>query len=204
MLKDLKNMGRNGKSLWPLIAVGIVLLVSLGVGMYLFFSEATPPQEAETGPAQEIPFGVLTSESAPTMNYKLYFPSPEDGYLRAEPREIQLVADPLIQMRLVLAELIRGPQTGLVRTFPEDTRVKDIFVDHSGIAYVNFSRELQTGFPGGAWTETLTIYSLTNTLTENFDDINRVQILVEGHEIDTLAGHIDTSEPFEPRKGLVR
>jgi spore germination protein GerM len=200
----LNDMGRNGKSLWPLIAAGIALLLALSVGSYLFFREAAPPELVEGLAEEPVSFAVATSLSGPTINYKLYFPSPEDGYLRAEPREISIVSDPVNQMGLVVGELIRGPHTGLVPTFPEDTRVKNIFVDHSGIAYVNFTREIQTGFPGGAWTETLTIYSLTNTLSLNFEDIDRVQILVEGREVETLAGHIDTSEPFKPREGLIR
>jgi len=202
MLKDIP--GRNGKSLWPLIAAGMSLLIALAVGAYLFFSEATPPEVAEPEPEPQSVFGVATSTTAPTVNFKLYFPSAKDGYLRAEPREIAVVPDPINQMGLVVTELIRGSKTGLVPTFPEDTRVKNIFLDDAGTVYVNFSRELQTGFPGGAWTETLTIYSLANTLALNFDDVKRVQLLVEGSEIETLAGHIDTSEPFGPRKGLVR
>jgi len=196
--------GRNGKSLWPLIAAGISLLLALSVGAYLFFREAAPPEMVEPEMEPQRTFDVATSSTAPTASYKLYFPSAKDGYLRSEPREIAIVPDPISQIGLVIVELIRGPKTGLVPTFPEDTRVKDIFLDGKGTVYVNFSRELQTGFPGGAWTETLTIYSLTNTLTMNFEDIDRVQILVEGHEIETLAGHIDTSEPFRPREGLVR
>jgi spore germination protein GerM len=80
--------------------------------------------------------------------------------------------------------------------------VKSGFISPDGTAYINFSREIQHEFPGGAWTETLTIYSLTNTLAEAFPDIRQVQIMVEGTAIDTLAGHIDTTRPFRPRPAL--
>jgi hypothetical protein len=37
---------------------------------------------------------------------------------------------------------------------------------------------------------------LVNTLLFNFKEINQVQILVEGTEIETLAGHVDCRKPF--------
>jgi hypothetical protein len=44
--------------------------------------------------------------------------------------------------------------------------------------------------------ELASIYSVVNSLTQNVSGINRVQILIEGAEAETLAGHIDLSRPL--------
>jgi spore germination protein GerM len=63
---------------------------------------------------------------------------------------------------------------------------------------LDFSRELQTNHSGGSAGELLTVYSIVNTLAENIHGISRVQILVEGNEVETLAGHLDLREPLSP------
>jgi len=50
--------------------------------------------------------------------------------------------------------------------------------------------------PGGALEETLTVYSIVDALTVNLPAILRVQILVGGKEVDTLAGHVDLRQPL--------
>ena len=42
------------------------------------------------------------------------------------------------------------------------------------------------------------LYSLVNTVVHNFAEIHKVQILVQGQEVSTLAGHLDTSRPLRP------
>ena len=39
-------------------------------------------------------------------------------------------------------------------------------------------------------------YSIVNALTVNLPAIQRVQILVDGKEVDTLAGHVDLRHPL--------
>lgn len=188
---------RNGRGILPWIAAGAILSVVLGIGAYMFFRDAREPSGETTEEFQP-----MTSMAGPRVPVTLYFPSKDGRYLKAEARDIRGVPERVVQVREVVEELIRGPKTGLTPSFPAGSRVKGIFFDDKGTAYINFSRELQSEYPGGAWTETLTIYSLVNTLTEDFPEIKHVQILVEGNSIPTLAGHIDTSRPFGPRTAL--
>jgi spore germination protein GerM len=189
-----KNEGR----LWPWVTAAVVIALLLSVGAYMFFSGAATKTPVQAAPV----FETATTFSGPRMSVTLYFPSKDGRWLSPEKRDIKEGADLRENVLDVVSELVRGPATGLTPAFPADTRVKGVFIDPKGTAYVNFSRELQSEYPGGAWTETLTIYSLVNTLTEDFPEIKQVQILIEGSAVDTLAGHIDTSRPFSPRPAL--
>ena len=66
-----------------------------------------------------------------------------------------------------------------------------------GDAYVDLSGELQKNHPGGTTNEVLTIYSLVSALTSNLPAVTGVQILIDGREVDTLAGHVDLRRPIE-------
>ena len=50
--------------------------------------------------------------------------------------------------------------------------------------------------PGGSLDEIFTVYTLVNALTVNLPAVTRVQILVDGKEVDTLAGHVDLRHPL--------
>ena len=58
------------------------------------------------------------------------------------------------------------------------------------------TRELVQNHPGGSSAEELTVFSLSNTLIANFPAIKTVKILVEGREIQSIAGHLDLTIPY--------
>jgi hypothetical protein len=62
---------------------------------------------------------------------------------------------------------------------------------------VDLSAEISTAHPGGTTNEILTVYAIVNALTVNLPAISGVQLLVNGQEVDTLAGHIDLRRPLQ-------
>ena len=40
------------------------------------------------------------------------------------------------------------------------------------------------------------MYAIVNAVTVNLPDVTAVQILIEGKEVDTLAGHLDLRAPL--------
>ena len=50
---------------------------------------------------------------------------------------------------------------------------------------------------GGALDELFTVYVIVDALTVNLPAIARVQILIDGKETDTLAGHVDLRHPLQ-------
>lgn len=94
--------------------------------------------------------------------------------------------------QLAVEELLKKPNTkGLVEVFPQNAKVKSVKVEN-GTATVDFNRALKTEFKGGSTGEELLVDSLVNTLTD-FSEIKKVKILIEGKEIESLAGHMDLS-----------
>ena len=42
----------------------------------------------------------------------------------------------------------------------------------------------------------MTVYTIVNALLTNLPDLQEVQILIDGQEVDTLAGHVDLRRPL--------
>lgn len=122
-------------------------------------------------------------------------------YIESTPTEFLLVP---VKARLdkrenlplkALEALIAGPQDPkLMGPLPKETRVLSLEVK-GGTAYANFSREIGN-FNGGSSLEALAMASIVNTLTE-FPQIQRVQFMVEGTNLDTLGGHILIEGPLK-------
>lgn len=130
----------------------------------------------------------------------LFFVTRDGNSFHEETREIEGGVTTTEDAKRILIELTKGPERGdLLPTIPQGTQLLNLFIDSSGTAYVDFNRGLRDGLKGGARGELYTIFSIVNTLASNLVRITRVQILVEGAEIPTLGGHIDTRMALPPQ-----
>jgi len=150
---------------------------------------------AETGPAKE---EEAAGEVERKINVKLFFQAADRPGLVIEERPVAFSTDLSRQLRGVVEELVRGSKIGLGPTLSPETRVLDVFVTPRGIAYVDLSKEVVAGHPGGSEAERMTVYSVVDSLTASFPGVKRVQILVEDKPAETLAGHIDLTRPLLP------
>ncbi|MBU0649570.1 GerMN domain-containing protein [Patescibacteria group bacterium] len=170
------------KSKLPLLM--IIVLVLIGLVVFFLYQK-------------EKPFLKIPFISSKKMTVQLYFSSKDGLSLVPEVRQIHRLEDRLHLAKEVINELIKGPtSTNLFPTIPQQTQLHELYL-HKDIAYVDFSNELIKNHPGGSSGEIQTIFSIVNTLTANFSEIKYVQFLVEGKEIETIAGHIDTTMPFQ-------
>ena len=167
-----------------LLIAGLVLLTSAGIlGGCAGLLEA---READEAP------DVRPDPPSDDAEVILYFSDWQAQYAMPELRRAQRVGDESLAM-VVVRELIAGPEDPhLVRTLPEDVEIISLEIVDD-IAYVNFSEEVQNVY--GSASEVMTIRSLVYSLTE-LADIDRVQILIEGAEADTLGGHMALDEPL--------
>ena len=100
---------------------------------------------------------------------------------------------------------MRGPtaDSGLLPVLPPDTPLRDLFLDASGVAYVDLGQELVRGLPPGSAAELLAVGSLASTLTRNFPEVRGIRILIDGEEVNTLGGHLDLTRDMEPDPTLI-
>jgi spore germination protein GerM len=104
------------------------------------------------------------------------------------------------QVAQVVRALVEGPRDGGVSTIAEGTRLLNAFYDsETGTVYLDFTSELVAGHPGGSSAEYYTVAALVRTVSENFPEVQAVQVLVEGLQVGTIAGHIDAYRPFMVR-----
>ena len=102
-----------------------------------------------------------------------------------------------------VGELLKGPSGDLVSPFPPDTKIRQVFLDEDGTAYVDFSREFAENAAFGASSEMAAVYAVVNSVAVNHKAVKRVSLLIEGGERETLGGHVDLSRPLLPQYSLV-
>jgi hypothetical protein len=134
--------------------------------------------------------------STPKIKARLFYVSDDGLRLVGVEREIPFGEGTLAQARRIVEAQLERPAAPLISAIPEGTRLRAIFVDSSGQAFVDLSAEVSSAHTGGALDEILTVYSIVNAVTTNLPAVKAVQILVDGHEVDTLAGHVDLRRPL--------
>ena len=121
----------------------------------------------------------------------------DDGTrLTAVERDVSYGDGTVEQARQIIEAQIAPASDPLLSAVPPGTRLRSVFVTARGEAYVDLSREVAAAHGGGSQDELLTVYTIVNALTENLPAVTAVQLLVDGKEVDTLAGHIDLRRPI--------
>jgi hypothetical protein len=182
----------------PLIAIGLVLLGALawGVSRGLERLVAPEPESGTTEPPAPAATGHITAT--------LYYGSEDGQALVPIRREIPLADDVIAQGRQILAAQLEPPPAPYLSVIPSGTMLRAFYVTERGDAFVDLSPELSSGHPGGSFTELLTVYAIVHAVTTNLPAVQRVQILLGGKEVDTIAGHVDVRRPLAPDTSLVR
>jgi hypothetical protein len=107
------------------------------------------------------------------------------------------------QAEAILRAALADPPAGMLRVVPRGTRLRAFYVDGRGEAFVDVTSDVVRLHPGGSFGEALTVAALVNAVTSNLVAVRTVRLLVEGQEVDTLAGHIDVSGPLSQDMSLV-
>ena len=134
----------------------------------------------------------------------LYYADPNSEKLAAEQRIIPQSRELKQTIATTMRALIKGPEGDLVNTIPSNTVLRDIRIDSGGVVWVDFSSHLSHSHPGGSSAEIMTVYAIVNSILLNFNDVKKVRIVIEGKSVDTLAGHINCSEPFLADRSFIQ
>ena len=174
-----------------LIIIILAILIGVGVWYFFFFSKSNEQQVNEIIPEEEI-----SEEQMRQTIVSLYFYNESAKSLASEGRLIdakELVEDPY---RKLMELLIEGPQnTSLSKTIPDGTRVNKAELK-GGTLYLDLSKEFIEKHQGGEEQESITIYSIVNTMT-NLTEVNAVKILIDGKENQAFKDNkIKFDDPF--------
>ena len=173
------------------IMVIVILLAVIIVAVYAI-SWWKAGEEKEFPGIQEV--------AEETRSVTLYFAGRDADGLVAETREIPVREGIENETKAVLAALLAGPEDGgAVSAIPAGTRVLQVFwVEDTGTLYLDFNRGITMG--DGSTGEYYTISTIIRTIGANFPQAGRLQFLVEGYPVETLAGHYGVSKPLNVRK----
>ena len=121
----------------------------------------------------------------------------EDGLrLTAVDADVPYGATPSEQARALVEAQLQPAPAPLAQPIAEGTKLRQIFVAEDGTAFVDLSKEAVTNHRGGSLDELFAVYAIVNAVTVNLPAVKGVQILIDGQEVDTLAGHVDLRHPL--------
>lgn len=187
-------------SLRAAIVAGVALIVALVGVLVLLVTRA--PDEPSTARVPSVPAAAAPAVSR-TIKARLFYVSADGLGLTSLERDVPF-AEGAEQAREIVTAQIAPVTAPLVSAVPTGTRMRALFLTERGDAYVDLSREAVSAHTGGTLDELLTVYTIVNVLTVNLPAVRSVQILVEGKEVETLAGHVDLRQPLAKNLGLVQ
>jgi spore germination protein GerM len=175
------------------VAVMLVVVIAMGVYMRHMRIEAWKLEALGTD-AQP----VAPPAAGPTEAVTLYVAYDAVGQLRTQAAQIPLSggrqqrAEELLR---ALLNIYRQPGAGHPLAAASDLR--NIYLVDPGAAVIDINGAFADGHRSGIMVEQLTVDSLVETLAVNVPGIQRVKILVDGKDRDTLAGHADLTDWFD-------
>jgi len=173
-----------------IVAIAALLVGLASWALVRFLSPSGDPAAA-TGTAAG-----SAASAARRISATLFYIAADGNRLVSAQRDVLFGATPAQQARYLIEAQLEPPPAGLANAIPAGVKVGNVFVAENGDAYVDFSEELRQQHPGGSLNEIFTVYTIVHVLTTNLPAIRAVQILVGGHEVDTLAGHVDLRHPL--------
>ncbi|MCK9996996.1 MAG: GerMN domain-containing protein [Candidatus Krumholzibacteria bacterium] len=194
--KSRKKSFPSSRWLWFVVIVAVA-----GAGWWFLRPDVdeVPDEFAdlETGSVVDSP---VSGDRAVVLVYPEWDAS---GYVTEE-RQIPSRDRPGEDLFGLITVLCEGPKiSGAISAMPKGTRTLGAFVNPQDQSVVlDFSQELVTGHPGGSAAEVATLTSILRTVALNFPGTRSCVILIEGAQVETLAGNLDMIRPFDPRRWL--
>jgi hypothetical protein len=180
------------------VATALVLIAAWGLTRGL--EVLMRPPAATRAPAAE----PEQPSTVPHITATLFYASEDGRLLVPVRREVPLAEGPVEQGRQIMIAQLEPATAPLVSAIPAGTVLRAFYVTERGDAFVDLSAEASTMHPGGSAAELLTVYTIVNAVTANLPAIMRVQILLDGKEVDTLAGHMDLRRPLQRNDSIVQ
>jgi len=174
--------------------IAAVIVAAFAGVIWFILAHRTRPAP---GPATNQTTASAPAAAEPKIKATLFYISEDGLSLPGVQRDVPF-GDPIVEQarRIVEAQLAPAPAP-YISAIPAGTTLRALYLGDRGDAFVDLSNEVRTGHSGGSLDELFTTYAIVNALTVNLPAITRVQLLVDGKEVDTLAGHVDLRRPLQ-------
>lgn len=174
---------------------GVLILIAIGLGFYAWRLHQKVTVDEQRAAQQQV---VAPPASGPETPVTLYVASDQDGLLRKTQVTVSLPSERSERARAVLRALFAAyQQSGSSHPIAPAADVRDVYLMNDGTAVVDANAAFANQHPSGVLAEELTIASIVVTLNANDSAIQRVKILVDGKERETLAGHADLERFYQ-------
>jgi Sporulation and spore germination len=185
---------------WTIAAL-VVAVIAAGIYFPILRRRVTHAaklqQQSEEQARRELAQSLAAGPGEAKVRTKLFWATnPDESTLTAVSIDLPLSKDPVLRSKQVLNTLLAGPVDAELRTLPPDAVLLAFYLLPDGTAIADFSEALATSVPSGIESEQLAVDSIARTLEANVPQVQRLRILIHGQEVDTLAGHLDLTQPF--------
>ena len=182
-----------------MIVAGVLMLLG---GLWLMM--ALLPRILSRETQTDTPTATPAAPSARRIQANLFYVAENGAELMQTVREVPFGDTPTVQVKYIIEAQLAAAPAGFVSAIPAGTQVRGVFLGTRGDAFIDLSPEVVKGFSGGSLNEALAVFAIVNAVTSNLPDVSSVQILVDGKEVDSLAGHIDLREPLSRAQAWIR
>jgi sporulation and spore germination protein len=173
------------------------LVVLVIVAVVWMITAIAPRATVRSTPAAASPAAPAPAVPERKIKATLYYISEDGLSLPAVQREVGFADSIEEQARRIIEAQLADAPAPYASPVPAGTTLRALFIGQRGEAFVDLGGDVRTKHPGGALYELFTVYALVNALTVNLPAITRVQILIDGKEAETLAGHVDLRHPLQ-------
>ena len=173
------------------------LVVLVIVALAWMIAAIAPRTPLRSTPAAASPAAAAPAGPERKIKATLYYISEDGLSLPGVQREVPFGDSIEEQARRIVEAQLGDAPAPYASPVPAGTSLRALFIGQRGEAFVDLGGEVRTKHPGGALYELFTIYAVVDALTVNLPAITRVQILIDGKEVETLAGHVDLRHPLQ-------
>ncbi len=192
------------------VGAGLVAAALLGwllmsaLGQFLRSPTEPPAPEVVVDLPAVAPQEPGPEAAGPRIKATLFFASADGQRLVGVETEVPLAEGTVAQARAIVDALLTTPPPApLSSTIPAGTTLRGLYVSQRNEVFVDLDGTVRAKHPGGSMQELLTVYGVVNTVLVNLPTVGEVQILIDGQEADTLAGHVDLRRPLRKNEGLI-
>lgn len=125
---------------------------------------------------------------------KIFYPSGKG--ISEQEIKVQSPAVPVKIAEAVITEYLKALGDGL-----RDTKLLGVYRDKDNVFYIDLSDDFIRNFYGDVSQEYCLLKSLYDTVSANVAGVEDVKLLIEGKEVETIGGHLDSLYPLKEAVG---